>query len=40
MFEEKWPVLVRHEKVVEWLQVWSDLGRAARSSFNPHIAHA
>lgn len=31
MFEEKWPVLVRHEKAAEWLQAWSDLGRAART---------
>jgi integrase/recombinase XerD len=31
MFEEKWPVLVRHEKAAEWLQSWSDLGRAART---------
>jgi site-specific recombinase XerD len=31
MFEEKWPVLVRHEKAAEWLQIWSDLGRAART---------
>lgn len=26
--EQKWPVLVRHERAAEWLQVWSDLGRA------------
>ena len=31
MFEEKWPVLVRHERAAEWLQIWSDLGRAART---------
>lgn len=30
-FDEKWPVLSRHEKAAEWLQVWSDLGRAART---------
>src|SRR5256885_16921244 len=29
--EEKWPVLVRHERAAEWLQVWTDLGRAART---------
>jgi integrase/recombinase XerD len=31
MLLEKWPVLVRHEKAAEWLQSWSDLGRAART---------
>jgi hypothetical protein len=31
MLEEKWPVLVRHEKAAEWLQTWSDLVRAART---------
>ena len=31
MFEEKWPVLVRHEKAAEWLQAWSDLGRATHT---------
>ena len=30
-FEEKWPVLVRHVKAAEWLQIWSDLGRFART---------
>src|SRR6266487_3912726 len=29
--EEKWPVLVRHERAAEWLRVWTDLGRAART---------
>lgn len=29
--EQKWPVLVRHERAAEWLQVWSDLGRAPRT---------
>lgn len=30
-FVEKWPVLSRHEKAAEWLQVWCDLGRAAQT---------
>jgi hypothetical protein len=25
---ERWPVLGRHERAGQWLQVWSDLGRA------------
>jgi integrase/recombinase XerD len=29
--EERWPVLVRHEHAAEWLRVWTDLGRAART---------
>ncbi|MFI5541703.1 tyrosine-type recombinase/integrase [Nocardia sp. NPDC051900] len=29
--EEKWPVLGRHERAAEWLQVWTDLGRAPRT---------
>jgi integrase len=29
--EEKWPVLGRHARAVEWLRVWVDLGRAART---------
>lgn len=29
--EEKWPVLGRHERAVEWLGIWSDLGRASRT---------
>ncbi|WP_337825199.1 tyrosine-type recombinase/integrase [Amycolatopsis sp. A1MSW2902] len=28
---EKWPILLRHEQAAEWLQVWSDLGRAPRT---------
>jgi site-specific recombinase XerD len=28
---EKWPVLGRCERAVEWLQIWSDLGRAPRT---------
>jgi integrase/recombinase XerD len=28
---EKWPVLGRHERAVEWLRVWADLGRARRT---------
>lgn len=31
VFEQKWPVLVRHEQAAAWLQVWSDLGRSART---------
>lgn len=29
--EEKWPVLRRHERAAQWLRVWTDLGRAART---------
>jgi site-specific recombinase XerD len=29
--EEKWPVLRRHEQAAQWLKVWTDLGRAART---------
>lgn len=29
--EEKWPILARHGRAVEWLRVWADLGRAART---------
>jgi len=29
--EEKWPVLLRHERAAQWLSVWTDLGRAART---------
>jgi integrase/recombinase XerD len=29
--EEKWPVLGRHERAVEWLRIWTDLGRAPRT---------
>ena len=28
---EKWPVLGRCERAAEWLQIWSDLGRAPRT---------
>ena len=28
---ERWPVLGRHERAAQWLQVWSDLGRAPRT---------
>lgn len=28
---DSWPVLARHEKAAEWLQIWPDLGRAART---------
>lgn len=31
VLEEKWPVLGRHERAVEWLRVWVDLGRAPRT---------
>ncbi|MCH0561501.1 site-specific integrase [Streptomyces sp. MUM 16J] len=31
VLEEKWPVLGRHERAAEWLQVWTDLGRAPRT---------
>jgi hypothetical protein len=29
--EEKWPVLGRHERAAEWLEIWSNLGRAPRT---------
>ena len=29
--EDRWPVLGRHERVAEWLRVWTDLGRAPRT---------
>jgi integrase/recombinase XerD len=29
--EEKWPVLARHERAVEWLTIWTNLGRAPRT---------
>jgi integrase len=29
--EEKWPILRRHEQAAQWLRVWTDLGRAART---------
>ncbi|MEC3974499.1 tyrosine-type recombinase/integrase [Amycolatopsis sp. H20-H5] len=28
---EKWPVLGRHPRAAEWLQIWTDLGRAPRT---------
>jgi integrase/recombinase XerD len=28
---DKWPVLGRHERAVEWLSIWADLGRAPRT---------
>lgn len=31
VWEGKWPVLGRHGRAVEWLQVWADLGRAPRT---------
>ena len=31
VFEEKWPVLGRHEQAVGWLRIWADLGRASRT---------
>ena len=30
-FEEKWPVLGRHELAAGWLRIWTDLGRAPRT---------
>jgi site-specific recombinase XerD len=29
--EEKWPVLGRHARALEWLRIWTDLGRAPRT---------
>ncbi|HEY6424896.1 MAG TPA: hypothetical protein VIY28_16990 [Pseudonocardiaceae bacterium] len=29
--KDKWPVLRRHERAVEWLRIWADLGRAPRT---------
>lgn len=31
VLSEKWPVLDRHDRAAEWLQIWSDLGRAPRT---------
>ncbi len=31
VLSEKWPVLGRHGRAAEWLQIWSDLGRAPRT---------
>jgi hypothetical protein len=27
----KWPVLGRHERALEWLRIWTDLGRSPRT---------
>jgi integrase/recombinase XerD len=29
--EERWPVIGRHHRAAEWLQIWTDLGRAPRT---------
>jgi integrase/recombinase XerD len=29
--EERWPVLARYERALEWLGIWADLGRAPRT---------
>jgi integrase/recombinase XerD len=29
--ETKWPVLTRHDRALEWLRIWIDLGRAPRT---------
>ncbi|MFI6451465.1 tyrosine-type recombinase/integrase [Streptosporangium amethystogenes] len=29
--EERWPVIGRHGRAAEWLQIWTDLGRAPRT---------
>lgn len=29
--ETKWPVLARHARAVEWLGIWTDMGRAPRT---------
>jgi integrase/recombinase XerD len=31
MVEQKWPVFARHERAIEWLRIWADLGRAPRT---------
>ena len=31
VLEDKWPVLARHERALEWLRIWVDLGRAPRT---------
>jgi integrase/recombinase XerD len=28
---DRWPVLARHPRALEWLQIWADLGRAPRT---------
>jgi integrase len=35
IMEEKWPVLVRHERAAEWLRVWTDLGRGRAARVEP-----
>ena len=29
--ESKWPVLCRHDRALEWLRIWTDLGHAPRT---------
>ncbi len=29
--KEKWPVLGRHERAAEWLEIWTNLGRSPRT---------
>ena len=29
--ETKWPVLALHERALEWLRIWTDMGRAPRT---------
>lgn len=31
VLEDKWPILARHERALEWLRIWADLGRAPRT---------
>ena len=31
VWEDKWPVLGRHEQATVWLRIWTDLGRAPRT---------
>ena len=31
VYEEKWPVLGRHDAAAGWLRIWTDLGRAPRT---------
>jgi len=30
-WQDRWPVLARHGRAAEWLQIWADLGRAPRT---------
>ena len=30
-WEDRWPVLIRHDRAAEWLRIWADLGRAPRT---------